>query len=182
MKRTRILYGVGTCVVALVLWFSFSRHQMIRHHTKSWQSAMQNYARGIPPPRLQQIFNHQKGNIMYWLDVAREHEADLLELGYLTNCEFRLTNQVLTSEFFHSFHPLIQQRVGTNSDQVWRCPVLTNKMGISPIFPLKDLATWEQTFRECASLYASNLPPAMPKSSNRGSADQINGETGPTSP
>lgn len=95
----------------------------------------------------------------YWTLQMKEHEAALLRLGYLTNCEFRLTNQVITREFSSNFFRLIHLRAGTNDDQVWRSPYLTNRTGLAPTFPTKDYAIWEQTFRECASLYASNLPP-----------------------
>ena len=102
---------------------------------------------------------HGNKPITFWHEEARYHEKALLKLGYLTNCEFHLTNQVMTREFSSNFFWLINQRLGTNTDQVWMCPYLTNNSGIRPTLPVKDIATWKQTFWECAARYASNLPP-----------------------
>jgi hypothetical protein len=116
---------------------------------------------GGPVPLLDRMYGAlMNKQPQYWWKVANHHENELLRLGYLTNCEFRLTNQVITHEFSSNFFRLIYQRLGTNTDQVWRCPTLTNRDGIAPTLPVKDLATWERTFRECASRYASNLRPA----------------------
>lgn len=120
---------------------------------------MQHLANSTPVPLLQRLLSNADTPGSYWYEVVHHHEDALLKLGYLTNCEFRLTNQVITREFSSNFFWLIQRRLGTSTDQVWMCPTLTNRDGIAPTLPAKDFATWEQTFRECAVLYASNLPP-----------------------
>ena len=38
--------------------------------------------------------------------------------------------------------------------------VSLNASGLEATMPVKDVARWERIFRECAALYASNLPPA----------------------
>jgi hypothetical protein len=161
MKRTRILYGLSACVIALVVWFTLtSRQQRIRHHTRALHAAFQHQVTGGSIPLMDRLL-HPNTPISRWHEVAHYHEKQLFKLGYLTNCEFRLTNQVITREFSSNFFQLIRQRLGTNTDQVWRCPFLTNRKGIAPILPAKDVAVWEQTFSECATRYASNLPPAI---------------------
>jgi len=140
---------------------------MIFYHTRGWHKAMRNLATSEPLPLAEQLLMNPVMPGVYWNEAARRHEKSLLELGYLTNCEFRLRNQVITREFSSNFFRLIHQRLGTNTDQVWMCPTLTNRDGIAPTLPVRDIATWEQTFRECAARYASNLPPAMPTNSVR---------------
>jgi hypothetical protein len=159
MKRTRIRFSLlGASAIALVLWFTFSsRQQKIRSHTSGWHSAMLHLANSTPVPLPQRLLNNADTPGQYWHEVARYHEKALIKLGYLTNCEFHLTNQVMTRAFSSNFFWLIQQRLGTNTDQVWMCPSLTNNSGIRPTLPVKDVAAWEQTFRECAARYASNL-------------------------
>ncbi len=79
---------------------------------------MQHGAKSTPVPLLQRLLSNSDTPGGYWYSVARHHEDSLLKLGYLTNCEFRLTNQVISSEFSSNFFWLIQRRLGTNADQV----------------------------------------------------------------
>ena len=161
MKRTRVyVSAILVGGIAVLFAYSFSKGQRIAHHTRAWHRAGR-IAMGNSVSLFDRLYQGavNKTPQNWWNEVSR-HEAALTSLGYLTNCEFRLTNQVITRDFSSNFFRLINQRLGTNVDQVWRCPYLTNRTGISPIFRAKDLGIWEQTFRECAVLYASNLPPA----------------------
>jgi hypothetical protein len=160
IRRKRILAGVFLGAIALLLLFAFSTQQKIAYYRRCWHQAWRMMA-GNSVSMLDRIYEAvaRKGHKEWWDDMTR-HENALIRLGYLTNAEFRLTNQVITREFYSNFFTLIRHRVGTNDDQVWRCPMLTNRTGYTPAFPAKDYPTWERTFRECASLYASNLPPA----------------------
>lgn len=169
MKRIRIPYGLlGVCLIALVIWFNFSsRQQKISRHTNGWHSAMLHLANHTPVPLPQRLLSSADTPGQYWHEAARYHEKALIKLGYLTNCEFHLTNQFMTRAFSSNFLWLIQQRLGTNTDQVWMCPSLTNNGGIRPTLPVKDVAIWERTFRECATRYASDLPPATTTNSER---------------
>jgi hypothetical protein len=103
-------------------------------------------ANSTPVPLPQRLLNNADTPGHYWAEVARHHEDAMLRLGYLTNCEFRLTNQVITRQFSSNFFRLIYQRLGTNTDQVWMCPYLTNNSGIRPTMPVKDVTMWEQHF------------------------------------
>jgi hypothetical protein len=157
MKRTALLCGFIACAVALLLWFSFSRQQRIRHHTSGWNKALHHMAKS-KPPLFRRIFHLNESPNNYWHKAVTYHEKALFDLGYLTNCEFRLTNQIVTRGFYSNFYWLIRQRLGTNTDQVWSSSYLTNQEGIRSTLPVKDVVVWEKTFRECAGLYASNLP------------------------
>ena len=155
MTRSRILIGSITCVIVLVLCSAlFSRELQIRRHTSGWHGASYNIAKGQPFPLLRQLIQTSDSPGAYWTEVMDYHEKALFKLGYLTNCEFRFTNQVVTREFSSNFFRLIRQRLGTNEDQVWKCFFLTNQDGIAPILPVKDVSVWKQTFQECAARYA----------------------------
>ena len=160
-RRKRIFAGVFLGAMALLLLFGFSTRQKIAHHIRCWHHAGRMMM-GNSVPILDRLYEAvtRKG-YKEWSDDMTRHENSLIRLGYLTNAEFRLTNQVITREFSSNFFRLIYQRVGTNDDQVWRCPHLPNGTGYNPTFPVKDHAIWEQTFRECATRYASNLPPGL---------------------
>jgi len=158
-RRTLALAFVGAMTIILVLGFLW--RPGTTYHTRSWQRATR-LAMGDQLSWWERIYGAvvSKQQPQYWWDQAKRHETELLKMGYLTNCTFRLTNQVMTREFTSNFFRLIHLRVGTNDDQVWRSPHLTNRTGLAPTFPTKDYAIWGQTFRECASLYASNVLPA----------------------
>lgn len=173
MSRSRIA-ALATAVVLVIvaaLFLNPSGERQVRGHLRGWRESLENTLNGRPIPFFDRVqhFIQDKGMSpsWYWTSKMKDHERLLLRLGYLTNCELRLTNQVITREFSSNFFKLINQRAGTNGDQVWICPVLTNRTGISPTFPHKDYAIWEQTFRECAARYASNLPPATTTNSER---------------
>lgn len=157
MKGRRILLVIGGAI-GLMLALGFFWRRGVTYHTYGWNRATRLAMGGQAPwrDRIYGAMISQKPQ--YWWDQTKRHEAELLKMGYLTNCEFRLTNQVITREFSSNFFWLISRRAGTNEDQVWRCMELTNRTGLSPMFPVKDYAIWEQTFRECAARYASNLP------------------------
>lgn len=147
--------------VAFLLAVGFLFRRSAGYHTRSWQRATR-LAIGNQLSWSDRIYGAviSRQQHRYWWDEANYHETELLKMGYLTNCTFRLTNQVMTREFTSNFFRLIHLRAGTNDDQVWRSPYLTNRTGLAPTFPTKDYAIWDQTFRECAALYASNLPPS----------------------
>lgn len=160
MKPLSVCGVIVLGAVALLTAFGFTRGQRIARHINAWKRAS-GIAMGNPIPTLDRFYSWviDKPPQHWWAEVSR-HEAALMQLGYLTNCEFRLTNQIMTREFSSNFFRLLRQRTGTNDDQVWRCPYLTNGAGIAPTFPVKDYAIWEGSFRESAVLHASNLPPA----------------------
>jgi hypothetical protein len=166
MRRRRItaLVAVAALIILAALLLSPSKERKVRGHLRGWRESLENTSNGrrIPFPERVLHFVQDKGmsSSWYWTLKMMEHEAALLHLGYLTNFEFRLTNQVITREFSSNFFRSIHLRAGMNEDQVWRSPYLTNRTGLTPTFPSKDYAIWEQTFRECALRYASNLPPA----------------------
>jgi hypothetical protein len=161
MKRTRLYASALLAVIAAVLIaYSLSKEQRIARHTRSWHRVCR-IAMGNSVTLLDRLYQGVMNKTPHdWWNEVRRHEAALTSLGYLTNCEFRLTNQITTRDFSSNFFRLIYQRVGTNEDQVWRCTLFTNHTGISLTFRAKDYGIWEQTFRECAVLYASNLAPA----------------------
>lgn len=158
-RRTVALALAGALTFFIVVGFLWP--PSTAYHIRSWQRAAR-LAMGNQlswSDRIYIMLARQQGP-QYWWNQARDHETELLSMGYLTNCTFRLTNQVMTREFTSNFFQLIRLRAGTNDDQVWKSPYLTNRTGIAPTFPTKDYAIWEQTFRECAAIYASTLPPS----------------------
>jgi hypothetical protein len=156
-KRRTLVLAFGGLFVA-VLAFAFLWMRTRDYHIRSWHLATR-LAMGNYRSWRERIYGTALADTpQYWWGRAYRHESELLRMGYLTNCEFRLTNQMMTREFSSNFFRLIHLRVGTNDDQVWRSQALTNGMGLVPMIPTKDYAIWEQTFRECASRYASNLP------------------------
>jgi len=161
MKRTRVyasslLAGIAAVLIA----YSFSKEQRIARHASSWHRVCR-IAMGNSVTLLDRLYQGVMNKTPQdWWNEVRRHEAALTSLGYLTNCEFRMTNQVITRDFSSNFFRLIYQRVGTNEDQVWRYTDITNHTGLSLTFRAKDYGIWEQIFRECAALHASNLPPA----------------------
>ncbi len=86
-----------------------------------------------------------------------------VKLGYLTNIELRLTNQMLTPAFRSNFFSRIAAapEIGTNSGHMWRCGALSNESGFCPMLPAQDVAAWQRIFRECAERYASNTVPVQ---------------------
>jgi hypothetical protein len=119
VKRIKVLYGLGACAIALALWFTFSsREQKIQRHIRAWHAATLHQINGASIPLMDRLFRANTA-ISRWHEISRYHEDQLLKFGYLTNCEFRLTNQVITREFSINFFQFIRQRVGTNRDQVW---------------------------------------------------------------
>jgi hypothetical protein len=92
----------------------------------------------------------------------KEHEAALTKLGYLTNHQFFVTNQVLTREFSSNFFQRLFQTFGTNGEAIWSCRYSSNshRQGFEALLPAKNVAEWERLFREYAARYASNIPPA----------------------
>ena len=158
-RRTLALAFVGAMTIILVLGFLW--RPGTTYHTRSWQRATR-LAMGDQLSWWERIYGAvvSMQQPQYWWDQAKRHETELLKMGYLTNCTFLLTNQAVTREFSSNFFFQINRRLGTNEDQVWYCTQLTNGTGLAPTFPTKDYHIWEQTFRECASLYASKALPA----------------------
>jgi hypothetical protein len=162
--RRRLI--IGTISFALVgggifLWYHLnSRENTIRFHIKGWHKAVEYSSSRRQRPFFSRFFDSRSSSA-YYHDVAKAHEQALLEVGYLTNCEIRLTNQVITRECSSNFFRQIRARFGTNIDQVWLCPYLPNRDGIAPTLPAKDVGEWERIFRDCAARYASNIPPSL---------------------
>ena len=162
MKRWLL---TGTILCALPgAWFLFSREsnnreRAISFHTEGWHLAARKAGSSASKPFF--AFFDSRSPSAYYRDAMKAHEQALLEIGYLTNCVIRLTNQVTTREFSSNFFGQLRTRVGTNTDQVWLCRYLPNRDGIAPTLPVKDLPEWERIFRECAVKYASNFPPSL---------------------
>ncbi len=159
MTRRTTLALAFAGIIALILALGFFRRPGVTYHTRAWHRAARLAMGGNLPWHERIVGALISKHPQQWWDKAKYHEAELLKLGYLTNCTFQLTNQVMTRPFSTHFFQTIYRRLGTNEDQVWRCPHLPNEAGYSPTFPVKDYAIWEQTFRECAARYASNVPP-----------------------
>ncbi len=154
-------------VIGAVLFLKPSRDRQVRNHLHGWHEAMTNVSTGTPVPWIGKVRLFIRESVVnrsdsdwYWIALMKEHEQALLQFGYLTNCVLSLNGQKLPKGFSSNFISRIYARVGNGGDQVWRISRLTNEMGIAPTFPAKDYAVWEQAFRECTSLAASNSAPS----------------------
>jgi hypothetical protein len=158
VKRITIV-AVLLLLTALV-WFiqrSSTTPAQIARHQLGWWQAVRAETSGAPPPPIRRLNPFRDVSHVYWPNRRQLHEAELLRLGYLTNCELRLSNQAITPAFYSNFFWRIRAELGTNTDQVWVGTALPNHAGLKPLLPAKDAATWERIFRECAVLYASNI-------------------------
>lgn len=160
MKRYALVV-LAVVGLGLLAWRRvFSHETLVAYHQREWHLSWTRHATGAPVPFLRaRLFNERPWS--FWMKEKRRHESELLRLGYLTNSELRLTNQVMTPAFLSNFFWQIRTQLGTNYDQVWIANAVSNKAGFNPLLPAKDVATWERIFRECAVRYASNLPPAL---------------------
>ncbi len=176
-RLARAIVCAVIVVVGAVLILKPSRERQVWNHLDGWHEAMTNASTGTPVPWLGKVREVLRdgslplsGSDWYWLARMNEHEQRLLQLGYLTNCVFSLEGQKLPDGFSSNLLRRIYARVGNGGDQVWKIPRLTNGMGISPTFPAKDYAVWEQAFRESASLPASNSAPVSVHPNGSGGA------------
>ncbi len=87
-----------------------------------------------------------------------EHEAALIRLGYLTNRDFLVTNQILTLDFNSNFFGKIHEAFGTSGESIWTIEPYATRNGFRVILPTRDVTEWERILRECATRYATNTP------------------------
>jgi len=147
--------------LAMITWFVSALLQRLKdtdYHLQAWHTLTrrinrQNQGVGtLWDNVVQQVFGPKD---MY--AARKAHEAALIQCGYLTNIELRLTNQIMTREMRSNFYERINSELGTNQDQIWFGYPLASNMGLNPLVPAKDVAVWERIFRESAALYASNI-------------------------
>jgi hypothetical protein len=162
MKRAALVVLV-MILLATLAWLvqrTFSMEVKIARHREGWWQAVRSMVSNARLPLLRQINVFRQGDsYSFWRAEMEFHQSELQRLGYLTNCELRLTNQVMTPVFYSNFFWRIRNELGTNSDQIWVGTPLSNRAGLNPSLPAKNVAVWERIFRECALRYASNSPP-----------------------
>ena len=146
--------------LAWSVWRSSSMQAKIARHQEGWWQAVRANASSAPAPLFRRLNPFRDNSSFYWHNERQFHERELSRLGYLTNYELRLTNQVMTPALYSNFFWRIRAELGTNTDQIWVGTALSDRAGLNPLLPVKDTATWERIFRECAARYASNTSAA----------------------
>ena len=149
-KRARIL-APFVVVFALVGFFAWRSHTVSYHLAGMERAARIARAYDWPgPPLLRRpirksdkmaILMHQ--NPQYWVDSWLDHQAALVERGYLTKFTIALTNQSLSAE-----------QIRTNADR--RFPDTTNIAAVWPstnqaitiVVPTKDIGQWKEFIAE----------------------------------
>lgn len=157
MKRAAI--SIAVLLVVWLVWTvqrSSSPQAQITRHQQGWWQAVRAIDSHAPEPLFDRLNPFRDKRYIYWNNERQFHEGELLRLGYLTNYELRLSNQTMTTALYSNFFSRVRAELGTNVDQVWVGNALPNRAGLRPMLPVKDTATWERLFRECALLYASN--------------------------
>lgn len=146
------------------LWTAF-RTDEIEWHKRAWlteyQEIVRQQAGGRTPVTVWNQLMRALGRHRDAYQRMHDHELSLFELGYLTNHDFFVSNQVMTREFRSNFLWRLQTRFGTNGECIWLLRGSTNHNGYHATLPMKDIVEWERIFRECAAQYASNIPPLL---------------------
>ena len=175
-----VIVGIAL-LAAFGYWTLGSRSAKIRNHLRGLLTAHQRafsnsngaVNRPLPARLLDQLLGRPRTTSQD-LEIARKHEQALIELGYFTNLELRLTNQSVTRDFRSNFIWRIRHHFGTNSDNPWHVspdhiwimhsiPNASNEAGFYPTLPVKDVPEWQQIFKECIARAETNAlsPPAM---------------------
>jgi hypothetical protein len=147
--------------LAIITWFVsvlLQRQDETDYHLRAWHSLDRKNNRqsqGVSSPW--EDIRHQIFGPKNIYAAQKAHEAALVQSGYLTNIELRLTNQIMTREMRSNFYQRIRAELGTNQDQLWIGYPLTSNAGLIPLVPAKDVPVWERIFRESAARYASNV-------------------------
>jgi hypothetical protein len=173
MKRA-VFVAFALLFLAVLAWWlqrNLSTAAKIAHHQDEWRRSKRAMFAGTPLPLLHWLnvfrenedFNPQE----YWREKMQYHQTELVRLGYLTNCELRLTNQIMTRAFHSNFFVGVQNELGTNAHQIWSGTPRPNHTGLNLLIPAKDVAALECIFRECAAKYAANVPPVLSTSESR---------------
>lgn len=166
MKRcVFILSGVVLAgALFFCLWIVF-RTDDVEWHKRAWltesQEIVRQQAGGRTHVTVRDQLMHALGRHRDAYERMLDHERSLFELGYLTNHDFFVSNQVMTRAFRSNFLWRVQTRFGTNGECIWLLRGSTNHNGYHATLPIKDIAEWERIFRECATDYASNIPPIL---------------------
>lgn len=172
----RTLIPVFTLLVGSILfclWIAFRTGDEIEWRKQAWLTESKENMRQQTGGRSSQmlwVWDELKRAISRHGDPhqqMREHERALVSLGYLTNHDLFVTNQVLTSEFRSNFLHIVMDKFGTNGESIWMLRGSTNRDGYHAILPAKDVGEWERIFRDCAARSASNTVPASPTNSNK---------------
>lgn len=166
-----VLSLVLICSVLFCLWIAVRPLDEIEWQKRAWLSefkeAMRQQTGGRRGLTLWHELKRAIGRREDPYQQMREHERALFSLGYLTNHDFFVTNQVLTREFNSNFNRMLFKKFGTNGDSIWMIRGSTNRDGYHAMLPVKDVGEWERIFRDCAARYASNTVPASPTNSNK---------------
>ena len=168
--KLRILIPLLTLLVGSILfclWIAFRAGDEIEWRKQAWLAESKENKRQQTGGGLI-LWDELKSAILRHGDPyqrryqkMREHERALFRLGYLTNHDLFVTNQVLTREFRSNFIRIAFDRFGTNGESIWMLRGSTNQDGYHATLPAQDVREWERIFRECAARYASNVPPSL---------------------